>query len=278
MKAATRPILLVFIVLSFSFAALAQDPGQGAIVVRNTDHDGPAPIYAHEQGDAIEADALQGDFVAGFTNLGLIAHSYAFQSSNGRVHVVYFANKKRSGFLKMAWMDPADLKPFDYDCSCGLEAFHGIRSEACSPFAPTGILRFKWNSCFEKARDAQLAELQSGGSAQSVPSTASNEPASGNDKALSADAIAALTAGPAETEPASKPKSHTHATGKQKDLTDADVISLVKAGLGDKVIIDKIRNSSAEKLDTSTDALIKMKKAGVSSAVIDAMVRRETSN
>lgn len=277
MKAATRSALLVFIVLSFSSAALAQDPGQGAIVVRNTDHDGPAPIYAHEQGDAIEAEASQGDFVAGFTNLGLIAHTYAFQSSNGRVHVVYFANKKRSGFLKMAWMDPADLKPFDYDCSCGLQAFHGINSEACSPFAPTGLLRFKWNACFERARDAQLAELQSGGSAQSAQSAAANEPASGNDKALSADAIAALTAGPAETEPAAKPKSHSHA-GKQKDLTDADVISLVKAGLGDKVIIDKIRNSSAEKLDTSTDALIKLKKAGVSSAVIDAMVKRETSN
>lgn len=278
MKATTRTSVLVFIIMALlSSAALAQDPGQGAIVVRDTERNGPAPIYAHEQGDAIEAEASQGDFVAGFTNLGLIAHTYAFQSSNGRVHVVYFANKKRSGFLKMAWMDPADLRPFDYDCTCGLEAFHGIKTEACSPFAPTGLLRFKWNSCFEKARDAQLAELQSGGgSTQSAPGAGANGPASGNDKALSADAIAALTAGPAETEPVAKPKGHAHA-GKQKDLTDADVISLVKAGLGDKVIIDKIRNSSAEKLDTSTEALIKLKKAGVSSAVIDAMVKRESN-
>src|ERR1700760_2733896 len=102
---------LVSIVLALiATPILAQEPGQGAVVIRDTEHDGPAPIYAHEQGDAIEAQASRGEPVAGYNNLGIIAHSYAFQQSNGRVHVVYFANDKRSGFLKMAWMDPADLR------------------------------------------------------------------------------------------------------------------------------------------------------------------------
>jgi hypothetical protein len=265
-------------------AAFSQDPGQGAVVVRDTDRDGPAPIYAHEQGDAIEAEAMRGDFVAGYTNLGLIAHSYAFQSSNGRVHVVYFANKKRSGFVKMAWMDPADLRPFDYDCSCGLQSFHGLKTEFCSPFAPTGILRFKWNSCFENARDAQLADLQSGSAphraAPESPGTANTQASasdSGSDKPLSVDAIAALTAGPDEGKAGSHKSGGGHAS-KQKDLTNADVVSLVKAGLGDKVILDKIHASSGQNFDTSTDALIHLKKSGVSSAIIDAIVKREAAN
>lgn len=63
--------------------------------------------------------------------------------------------------------------------------------------------------------------------------------------------------------------------GKQtKALTNDDVIKLVKAELGDKVVIDKINSSPGDKLDTSTDALIRLKKAGVSKAVIDAMIKR----
>jgi hypothetical protein len=284
-RAIARASLLFVIPLTlFATAAFSQDSGQGAVVVRDTDRDGPAPIYAHEQGDAIEAEAMRGDFVAGYTNLGLIAHSYAFQSSNGRVHVVYFANKKRSGFVKMAWMDPADLRPFDYDCSCGLQAFHGLKTEFCSPFAPTGILRFKWNACFEKSRDAQLVDQQSGNApprAAESPASANSQAAAsdsgGTDKPLSADAIAALTASPEEGRAGAHKSSAGHGS-KQKDLTNADVISLVKAGLGDKVIIDKIHASSGQNFDTSTDALIHLKKSGVSSAIIDAIVKREASN
>jgi hypothetical protein len=270
--------------MPFASVAFGQDSGQGAVVVRDTDRDGPAPIYAHEQGDAIEAEAVRGDFVAGYTNLGLIAHSYAFQSSNGRVHVVYFANKKQSGFVKTAWMDPADLRPFDYDCSCGLAAFHGLKTEFCSPFAPTGILRFRWNACFEKSREAQIAGLPAGGvshatASQSAPPPSSHaaESDTGADKPLSADAIAALTGGPSNEEPATHKSSGGHAS-KQKNLSNADVVSLVKAGLGDKVIIDKIHASSGEKFDTSADALIHLKKSGVSSAIIDAIVKREAAN
>lgn len=49
---------------------------------------------------------------------------------------------------------------------------------------------------------------------------------------------------------------------------------VVKAEMGDKVIIDKINASPGDKLDTSTDALIRLKKAGVSKAIIDGMIKR----
>lgn len=51
-------------------------------------------------------------------------------------------------------------------------------------------------------------------------------------------------------------------------------MALVKAGLGDKIVIGKIRSMPGGNLDTSTEALIRLKKAGISKAVIDAMLTR----
>lgn len=56
-------------------------------------------------------------------------------------------------------------------------------------------------------------------------------------------------------------------------LRDEDVIALSKAGLGDDLIIAKIQSSPKTDFDTSTEALIRLKKAGVSNAVLDVMVR-----
>jgi len=53
-------------------------------------------------------------------------------------------------------------------------------------------------------------------------------------------------------------------------LTNDDVIKMVQVKLGDGVIIAKIK-SSACKFDTGTDALIKLKQAGVSDSVMQAM-------
>jgi hypothetical protein len=53
-------------------------------------------------------------------------------------------------------------------------------------------------------------------------------------------------------------------------LTNDDVIKMVQAKLGDAVIVAKIK-SSACKFDSSTDALIKLKAAGVSDAILAAM-------
>jgi len=57
-----------------------------------------------------------------------------------------------------------------------------------------------------------------------------------------------------------------------KPLTNDDVISLVKAGLDDATIIAKIGQAGRGSLDTSVDGLIKLKKASVPKAIIDAML------
>lgn len=54
-------------------------------------------------------------------------------------------------------------------------------------------------------------------------------------------------------------------------LDNAKVATLVQAGLGDEAVIAKVRSSAAV-YDTSTDGLIALRKAGVSSAVIAAMI------
>lgn len=53
-------------------------------------------------------------------------------------------------------------------------------------------------------------------------------------------------------------------------LTNADVIKMVQAKLGDAVIISEIKHSTC-KFDTSPDALIQLKQAGVSDKVLEAM-------
>lgn len=55
-------------------------------------------------------------------------------------------------------------------------------------------------------------------------------------------------------------------------LDNQQVIDLVKVGLGDEAVVAKI-NSSATHFDVSTDGLIALKNAGVSSAVIAAMIQ-----
>ena len=55
-------------------------------------------------------------------------------------------------------------------------------------------------------------------------------------------------------------------------LTNADVVSLVSAGLSDQVIIEKIISSRVQfKLDTAE--LVALKKAGASDDVVSAMIR-----
>jgi hypothetical protein len=52
------------------------------------------------------------------------------------------------------------------------------------------------------------------------------------------------------------------------------VLALAKADLGDSIIIAKIQQVSTEVLDVSADALISLKKNGVSQPIIEAMVKR----
>lgn len=65
------------------------------------------------------------------------------------------------------------------------------------------------------------------------------------------------------------------ATAADAPLTNADVVKLVRAGLGDEVVIAKIRQAEAS-FELGTEALLSLKAAGVSQPVIAAMLERAT--
>src|SRR5258708_38603262 len=54
-------------------------------------------------------------------------------------------------------------------------------------------------------------------------------------------------------------------------MANADVLKMVEAKLGDDLVISKIKTSTCN-FDTSIDAILKLKAAGASDAVIHAMV------
>lgn len=56
-------------------------------------------------------------------------------------------------------------------------------------------------------------------------------------------------------------------------LTNADIIEMAKAGLGTKVILDKIKSSACE-FDGSAKSLIELKKAGVEDEVISEIIEK----
>lgn len=60
----------------------------------------------------------------------------------------------------------------------------------------------------------------------------------------------------------------------EKPLKNTDVIMMSKAGLGDDIVITKINQAPREELDVSVQALLGLKKKGVSKTVIEAMIKR----
>jgi hypothetical protein len=60
-------------------------------------------------------------------------------------------------------------------------------------------------------------------------------------------------------------------------LTNNDVVTLTKAGLGEQIVLSKIAQAQAVDFDTSVDALVNLQKAGVSKAAIDAMIKRSSA-
>lgn len=61
----------------------------------------------------------------------------------------------------------------------------------------------------------------------------------------------------------------------EETMTNGEVVSLVKAGLNQSIIVNKIRASKTN-FDLSTDGLIALKKAGVSDAVVTAMLEAKS--
>jgi hypothetical protein len=63
----------------------------------------------------------------------------------------------------------------------------------------------------------------------------------------------------------------------EKPLDNAEIIKLTKLDMGDAVIVAKIKAASAVQFATTTDDLVKLKAAGVSKAVMAAMVDRSNA-
>lgn len=227
-----RRILMVLVVPTvLSSPVLASGRGQGGCVIHDL-----APVYAKSEGEKTEAQGQLGDCMAGITTRGILGNEFVFEKENGRVHVAYFTNKEQKGIYRTAWMNPADLSTFTYECGCGSSKKH---REGCTPFQ--GIMSFEWNPCFTEARDKKLEELNKQPQANVAVPTGSNPPS---------------------------------AASNEKPLRNDDVITLVKAGLDDSLIISKIQQTRTEAFDTSTDGLVALKKAGASSAVLDAIMKR----
>ena len=109
------------------------------------------------------------------------------------------------------------------------------KGDECSPLGMAGFATTTWNPCFREARAKKLEEIKSRGSA---PARAAGSDVGG------------------------------------KSLRNDDVLSLVKVGLDDALIVSKVQTATAAEFDLSTDALVSLKKAGVSNAVVAAMMKR----
>lgn len=67
------------------------------------------------------------------------------------------------------------------------------------------------------------------------------------------------------------------AAEKAQGLTNADVVKLSKADLGDDLIIAKIQQAQQVDFKLDTDDIIKLKQAGVTQPVISAMLKRTSA-
>lgn len=212
-----------------SVPAYAAGRGQGGCSIRDD-----APVYDHSTGDKIVAKVKLHECVTGITTRGVLGNEFVFEREDGRVHVAAFKNKEEKGMYVTAWMDPADLSIFTFECGCGT----GKKArQECTPFQ--GVFSKEWNPCFLEAREKKKAELKTQG--------------------------AALGA-------ASQPTNASQRTAKA--LGNDDILSLVKVGLDDALIITKINQAPAVAFDVSTDGIVSLKTAKVSNAVIDAMMKR----
>lgn len=58
----------------------------------------------------------------------------------------------------------------------------------------------------------------------------------------------------------------------QSALTNQDIVKMVQAGLGESVVIATVRTATSTGFDLSPDALIALKKSGVSDAIVAVMI------
>lgn len=193
-----------------------------------------AVVYEDDDSDEVVWTFKRGDCVVGLSRS--LLSQYEFREKHGRVSVEWL-DKGMKGKIKTGWMALADLAKFNYDCGC--------ESPECFPFSSAGgISTMAWNPCVQEAYEARLERLDAARPRQAP-----------------------------QDQPAER-RSGGPSASKEKPLTNKDVVDLVKLDLGDDVVVAKIRQAPREELDVSTAALGELKQAGVSKAVIQAMIAR----
>ncbi len=217
-----------------SSSSMAAGKGEGGCSVTPN-----APIYYSSKSDQVIGTVDVGDCVAGITMLGwgMGATEARFDEEDGRVHVGFLPDKKQNAWQSQGWMNPKDLTKFTYECGCG-----GSRksNETCTPYSAAGIVNIVYNTCFKEARDMKKAEVLKQGTA----TLTSTSESTGNAKRA------------------------------EKTLRNDDILSLVKVGLDDKLIISKIQAAEAADFDLSTESIVTLKTTGVSNAVIETMMNK----
>jgi hypothetical protein len=154
MRALRVCLMVLFVMLVGLPASHADGRGQGAVVTRDTEHQGLAPVYEEEEGEKIVAHLARGEAVAGIATFGLLMNWQFERKDNGRVHVVYFPPGQDDDESNEGWMDSKDLAEFTYECGCG------VKQGKCSPYGMAGFTGVNWNPCFQEGRDKKLAELR----------------------------------------------------------------------------------------------------------------------
>lgn len=201
-----------------------------------TTHD--APIYGGENSDAIVETKDIGQCVVGATvkGMGFFGVEYRFTERNGRVQIYFLPNPSDSGAYKVGYMRASDLSRFTYECGCGQTS---AEKDRCTPFSMLGFMEYEFNPCFKEGAEKVLPNI--GAQAKARANTREGPGSRGYDSALH----------------------------------NGDIISLVKAGLDDALIISKIKTSNLIDFDLSTEGLLALRSANVSNAVINAMMARK---
>ena len=118
-----------------------------------------------------------------------------------------------------------------------------------------------------KERDAALAQFKQVEKAEHAQATSTAEPAPAATQETATNAPGASPSNRVATD-----TKAAHPSGEV--MTNDSVLKLVGARFSDKMIVNKIDSTPRAQFDTSVDAMVKLKRGGVSDAVIQAMDSR----
>lgn len=213
----------------------AQGRAEGGIIARDK-----TPAYMSSTGNNLRDSELpRGATVVGITTTLGIATSYQFEESDGRVQATYVLPSdggEQMSIYRTAWFQKSDIEFFTYECGCPST----ISDNKCEPFVQAGWTTVKYSSCVKDGARKKLIELRP----QWERTTNAGSLSSGGKDS------------------------------KEKPLTNDDILALIKTGLGDEIIVLKIQQAPSELLDVSVDSIIRLRKEGLPTTILDAMLKR----